>query len=63
MWAQNHDIVADLGGVHDIHNMGGHSYSEAMRTRKYGRFEDRLRDIVCDRSLDLAIAQQEIIGN
>jgi hypothetical protein len=57
-------VTPALGGADDIRNLWPHSYSATLwNARVKDDLEDRLRDMVCDGSLDLAEAQQEIAGN
>jgi len=57
-------VTPALGGADDIRNLWPHSYSATVwNARVKDDLEDRLRDMVCDGSLDLAEAQQEIAGN
>jgi len=54
-------VTPALGGTDDIHNLWPHSYSAAMwNARVKDALEDRLREMVCDGSLDLREAQEEI---
>ena len=54
-------VTPALGGTEDIHNLWPHSYSAAMwNARVKDALEDRLHEMVCDGSLDLHEAQQEI---
>jgi len=53
-----------LGGADDIRNLWPQSYSAtAWNAQVKDALEDRLREMVCDGSLDLTQAQQEIAGN
>jgi hypothetical protein len=57
-------VTPALGGADDIRNLWPHSYSATVwNARVKDDLEDRLREMVCDGSLDLAEAQQEIAGN
>jgi hypothetical protein len=57
-------VTPALGGADDIRNLWPHSYSATVwNAWVKDALEDRLRDMVCDGSLDLAEAQQEIAGN
>jgi hypothetical protein len=57
-------VTPALGGADDIHNLWPHSYSAtAWNARVKDALEDRLRGMVCDGSLDLTVAQQEIASN
>ena len=57
-------VTPALGGAEDIHNLWPHSYAATeWNARVKDALEDRLRDLVCDGSLDLAEAQREIAGN
>ena len=57
-------VTPALGGADDIHNLWPHSYAAtAWNARVKDELEDRLRDMVCDGSLDLTAAQQEIATN
>ncbi len=57
-------VTPALGGADDIHNLWPHSYAAtAWNARVKDELEDRLRDLVCDGSLELTAAQQEIAGN
>jgi len=53
-------VTPALGGADDIRNLWPHSYSSVWNARVKDALEDRLRDMVCDGSLDLADAQREI---
>jgi hypothetical protein len=54
-------VTPALGGADNIRNLWPHSYaSTAWNARVKDELEDRLRDMVCDGSLDLTAAQQEI---
>ncbi len=57
-------VTPALGGADDIRNLWPHSYSAtAWNAWVKDALEDRLRDMVCDGSLDLAEAQKEIAVN
>lgn len=57
-------VTPALGGADDIHNLWPHSYSATeWNAEVKDALEDRLRDLVCDGSLDLAEAQREIAVN
>jgi len=57
-------ITPALGGADDIRNLWPQSYSATVwNALVKDALEDRLRELVCDGSLDLATAQQEIAGN
>ena len=57
-------VTPALGGADDIHNLWPQSYSSTVWNAEVkDAFEDRLREMVCDGTLDLAEAQQEIAGN
>ncbi len=57
-------VTPALGGADDIRNLWPHSYSAtSWNAQVKDALEDRLRDMVCDGSLDLAEAQQEIARN
>jgi hypothetical protein len=57
-------ITPALGGADDIHNLWPHSYSATVwNAQVKDALEDRLREMVCNGSLDLAEAQREIAGN
>jgi hypothetical protein len=57
-------VTPALGGADDIHNLWPHSYSATVwNARVKDALEDRLREMVCDGSLDLTQAQREIAGN
>jgi hypothetical protein len=53
-------VTSALGGADDIRNLWPHSDSSVWNARVKDTLEDRLRDMVCDGSLDLADAQREI---
>jgi hypothetical protein len=54
-------ITPALGGADDIRNLWPQSYSSAMwNARVKDALEDRLHDLVCGGSLDLAAAQRDI---
>jgi hypothetical protein len=57
-------VTPALGGADDIHNLWPHSYSATeWNAQVKDALEDRLREMVCDGSLDLAEAQHEIAAN
>ncbi len=57
-------VTPGLGGADDIHNLWPHSYSSTeWNALVKDALEDRLRDLVCDGSLDLGEAQHEIAGD
>jgi len=56
-------VTPALGGSDDIRNLWPHSYSGQWNARVKDALEDRLRDMVCDGSLELAEAQREIARN
>lgn len=57
-------VTPALGGADDIRNLWPHSYSATIwNARVKDDLEDRLRDMVCDGSLDLTEAQREIAAN
>ena len=56
-------VTPALGGSDDIRNLWPHSYSSLWNARVKDALEDRLRDMVCDGSLQLADAQQEIASD
>jgi len=57
-------VTPALGGADDIHNLWPHSYSATVwNARVKDALEDRLREMVCDGSLDLTEAQREIAAN
>ena len=57
-------VTPALGGADDIHNLWPHSYSAtAWNAHVKDALEDRLREMVCDGSLDLVEAQREIAAN
>jgi hypothetical protein len=54
-------ITPALGGADDIRNLWPQSYSSAVwNARVKDALEDRLRDLVCEGSLDLVAAQHDI---
>lgn len=54
-------ITPALGGADDIHNLWPQSYSSAVwNARVKDALEDRLRDLVCNGSLDLSAAQHDL---
>ncbi len=56
-------VTPALGGADDIHNLWPHSHSAVWGARVKDALEDRLREMVCDGSLDLSEAQREIATN
>ena len=57
-------VTPALGGADDIHNLWPHSYSATVwNAQVKDALEDRLREMVCDGSLDLTEAQREIATN
>jgi hypothetical protein len=56
-------VTPALGGADDVRNLWPHSYSALWNARVKDDLEDRLRDMVCEGSLDLAEAQREIAEN
>jgi hypothetical protein len=57
-------VTPALGGADDIRNLWPHSYSATLwNARVKDDLEDRLREMVCDGSLDLTQAQKEISEN
>ena len=57
-------VTPALGGADDIHNLWPQSYSATVwNARVKDELEDRLREMVCDGSIDLTSAQREIAGN
>ena len=57
-------VTPALGGADDIHNLWPHSYSATVwNAQVKDALEDRLREMVCEGSMDLAEAQREIAGN
>jgi hypothetical protein len=57
-------VTPALGGADDIHNLWPHSYSAIVwNAQVKDDLEDRLREMVCDGSLDLTEAQREIAEN
>jgi hypothetical protein len=56
-------VTPALGGADDIHNLWPHSHSAIWNAQVKDALEDRLREMVCDGSLDLREAQQEIAAN
>jgi len=56
-------VTPALGGSDDIRNLWPHSYASLWNARVKDALEDRLRDMVCDGSLDLSDAQREIATN
>jgi hypothetical protein len=57
-------VTPALGGADDIRNLWPHSYSNTVwNARVKDALEDRLREMVCNGSMDLAEAQREIAAN
>lgn len=57
-------VTPALGGADDIRNLWPHSYSATMWNAPVkDALEDRLREMVCEGSLDLTEAQKEIAAN
>lgn len=57
-------VTPALGGADDIHNLWPHSYSHTVwNARVKDALEDRLREMVCNGSIDLGEAQSEIASN
>jgi hypothetical protein len=57
-------ITPALGGSDNLQNLWPHSYSATVwNARVKDQLEDRLRGMVCDGSMDLRSAQQEIAEN
>jgi len=57
-------VTPALGGADDIHNLWPHSFSATVWNAPVkDALEDRLREMVCDGSLDLVEAQHEIAAN
>ncbi len=57
-------VTPALGGADDIRNLWPHSYSATQwNAQVKDALEDRLREMVCDGSLDLTEAQREIAEN
>lgn len=57
-------VTPALGGADDIHNLWPHSYSATVwNAQVKDALEDRLRDMVCEGSMDLTEAQREIASN
>jgi hypothetical protein len=57
-------VTPALGGADDIHNLWPHSYASTIwNAQGKDALEDRLRDMVCDGSLDLGEAQHEIAAD
>jgi hypothetical protein len=57
-------VTPALGGADDIRNLWPHSYSStAWNARVKDALEDRLREMVCEGSLDLTQAQREMAAN
>lgn len=54
-------VTPALGGADDIRNLWPHSYTKTVwNAHVKDALEDRMREMVCDGSLDLAAAQDEI---
>jgi len=53
-------VTPALGGADDIHNLWPHSYSAVWNARVKDELEERLRQMVCDGTLDLGEAQRDI---
>lgn len=56
-------VTPALGGADDIHNLWPQSYSAEWNARVKDALEDRLRELVCNGSLELSQAQREIADN
>lgn len=57
-------VTPALGGADDIHNLWPHSRSATVwNAQVKDALEDRLREMVCDGTVDLAQAQREIAEN
>jgi anti-sigma factor RsiW len=56
-------VTPALGGADDIHNLWPQSHSAVWSADVKDALEDRLREMVCDGSLDLPEAQREIATN
>jgi hypothetical protein len=57
-------VTPALGGADDIRNLWPHSYSATVwNARVKDALEDRLREMVCEGSMDLTDAQREIAAN
>lgn len=57
-------VTPALGGSDDIHNLWPHSHSATVWNAEVkDALEDRLREMVCEGTLDLADAQREIATN
>jgi len=57
-------VTPALGGADDIHNLWPHSYSHTVwNAGVKDALEDRLREMVCEGSIDLGEAQSEIATN
>jgi len=56
-------VTPALGGAEDIHNLWPQSYSSIWNAKVKDALEDRLRDLVCDGSIELSQAQREIANN
>jgi hypothetical protein len=64
MYEVDYLITPALGGADDIHNLWPHSYSTTLwNSRVKDALEDRLREMVCNGSLDLAEAQRAVAEN
>ena len=53
-------ITPALGGSNDIRNLWPQSYSAVWNARVKDELEDRLRSLVCEGKLELAVAQRDI---
>lgn len=56
-------VTPALGGSDDIHNLWPQSYSAVWNARVKDELEDRLREMVCNGSVSLPEAQQEIAAD
>jgi len=56
-------VTPALGGSDDIRNLWPQPYSSVWNARVKDALEDRLREMVCSGTLDLAQAQHEIASN
>ncbi len=56
-------ITPDLGGSKSIRNLWPQPYSAQWNARVKDKLEQRLHELVCNRSLDLATAQHDIAVN
>jgi hypothetical protein len=57
-------VTPALGGADDIHNLWPHSHTSTIwNARVKDALEDRLHEMVCEGSLDLHAAQQEIASD